>query len=192
MAFTITSETGILEWTITLNDASAFPVGSPITGDGVNGNNGVGIVLARNGSILTVDAQSGIFVDAEQVDNQNPYAAPSADIVTAVYNDDIIFQRVGKGEARGVGVMAYVDYTKNGDTLQLQFSFNEVNVDDQYYQEIAVVNDALEVLTIDIGATGLYRVPIAIADNEDSVKVTTIGGVDGTFNIEFRQDQGHK
>lgn len=194
MAFTINTNTGFIPVTLTLADSTKFELGDPIIGDGIGGNDGKGIVVGKDGNDVTVKVSEGTFVATNGVDDRDPFVAPDTTISAVVTEDAVIFQRVSKGEARGVGIMAYLDYTKAGaDALQLQFAYNEQDIDGLFYQEIAVVNDALELMVIDVTASGNYRIPIAIADNEDSVKVIFAGTLgDGTANIEFRPDQGHK
>jgi hypothetical protein len=63
-----------------LDDASAFTVGGDITGDGVSGNDGVGVVYSITDNDVYVTVTSGTFVETNDVDNANPYSASEATI----------------------------------------------------------------------------------------------------------------
>jgi hypothetical protein len=68
---------------LTLTDGSGFSVGADITGDGDNGNDGVGTVVAKNGSdICLVETTSGSWVATNGVDDASPYAADATTIAS--------------------------------------------------------------------------------------------------------------
>jgi hypothetical protein len=99
-----------------------------------------------------------------------------------------------RGASRGHGIMAYLDYTKGGsDTAALAFSFQDAGVDSTNYYSLAYVDTAaaLQPTSISIDATGKYRLPVSIAQNEDVLKVTVSGLVDGDLNIEFGIDNAY-
>lgn len=68
---------------LTLTDGSGFSVGSDITGDGDNDNDGVGTVVAKNGNdICLVETTSGSWVATNGVDDADPYAADATTIAS--------------------------------------------------------------------------------------------------------------
>lgn len=79
---------------LTLADASlgnGFPDGGNITGDGNNGNDGVGVVRHSEGNNLLVEVTSGTFVAGEGVDDANPYNA-QVTTISAVYDNEALYK----------------------------------------------------------------------------------------------------
>lgn len=110
-----------------------------------------------------------------------------------VVSSDVTFTVPKVGQSRGDGVIAYIDFTKNGDTLVISTSFNDDTIDTNFYTQIYLDGSFdLQNYTININSTGKYRIPIPIAANEDSVKLSCAGLVSGTLNIEFVIDQPYK
>jgi len=109
-----------------------------------------------------------------------------------VNGSDVTYNIPGRGSARGEGVIAYIDYTLAGsDALILTMSFQntEINSDD-YFKQIVVDTGILELASISVTATGLYRLPIATALNEESVILTFSDLDTGVVNVEFSVDNG--
>ena len=78
---------------LTLADASAFDVNDDITGDGVGGNAGEGVILEKIGNDVWVNVTAGTFVATNAVDDANPYVGSETTITTvtgslAVANTD--------------------------------------------------------------------------------------------------------
>jgi len=68
---------------LVLTDGSSFSVGTPITGDSDNGNDGVGVVREKiDVNTVVVDLTSGEFVATNGVDNVNPYVGDDTTIVS--------------------------------------------------------------------------------------------------------------
>lgn len=107
-----------------------------------------------------------------------------------VNGSSVTFEITGSGAGKGVGVIAYIDYTKNGDTLTCQASFNDAKIDSNFYNQIQINSLVLENVVFSIGDTGKYRISLPTALNEESVKLTFSGLVDGDLNVEFSKDQG--
>jgi hypothetical protein len=102
-----------------------------------------------------------------------------------VNGDDVIFdQSAIKGASRGSGIVAYFDYELGaGDsTINVVMKFNDSGVDANFYDHLAPA------LIADFNlpaASGKYRVKLPITLNEDLVKLTVTGLVDGLLNVEF-------
>lgn len=75
---------------LTLADATGFTAGTDITGDGDNGNDGVGVVRHVENNNVLVEVVSGTFVVANGVDDANPYNA-DATTISAVYENEALF-----------------------------------------------------------------------------------------------------
>jgi hypothetical protein len=65
---------------LTLADASAFTVGESISGDGVGGNDGVGVVVEKNVNDVYVNVTSGTFVASNGVDDDDPFVSSETTI----------------------------------------------------------------------------------------------------------------
>lgn len=103
----------------------------------------------------------------------------------------VSFSIVGRGAARGDGVIAYLDYTKVGaDALKIQTSFNDSKIDTNFYNQIYIESLVLANTLFAINDSGKYRIPLPVAKNEETVKLTISGLPEGTLNIEFSVDQG--
>ncbi len=75
--------------TITVASGTNFVIGGPITGDGDNGNTGVGIVRSKpSANSLQVQTLSGAWVTTNGVDNADPYSADDTTISTIVATGD--------------------------------------------------------------------------------------------------------
>lgn len=107
-----------------------------------------------------------------------------------VVGSDITYTMVGSGYAKGDGVIAYINYTKSGsDSVSIVFSYNDAKISStNFYKQVTIESGAITAQSFSIGSTGLYRLPISIANNEEIVKVTVSGLDLGTFNIEFNID----
>lgn len=75
---------------LTLADATGFTAGTDITGDGDNGNDGVGVVRHVENNNVLVEVVSGTFVVSNGVDDANPYNA-DATTISAVYENEALF-----------------------------------------------------------------------------------------------------
>jgi len=75
-----------LEYIIKVASSTGFSGGGPITGDGDNGNDGVGEIIVRDGKDLTVRMISGSFVAGNGVDNANPYVSDQTTITSVTKN----------------------------------------------------------------------------------------------------------
>jgi len=75
-----------LELILTVTASTNFSVGTSITGDSDNGNDGVGEVIAKDGNDLTVRLISGTFVSGNGVDNVSPYSADDTTITAVAQN----------------------------------------------------------------------------------------------------------
>ena len=69
---------------ITLASSTGFVVGGPITGDGDNGNTGVGVVRRINGNVVLVETLGGAWVATNGVDNADPFVADQTTISSIV------------------------------------------------------------------------------------------------------------
>lgn len=83
---------------LTVADGTTFVVGGDITGDGVGGNNGVGVVRHKEDNNLLVEITSGTFIVGGGVDDANPYAA-TVTTISAIYDNEALFQIVFKNYA---------------------------------------------------------------------------------------------
>ena len=86
------------------------------------------------------------------------------------------------------GVVAYIHYTKGGETnIKVQFAFLENVVDSTNYYNDIYLDNSLNVYSkqLTLLSTGYYRIPIAIAGNEDAIKATfTVTGSAGNAAIK--------
>lgn len=106
---------------------------------------------------------------------------------------EAIYTIKGKGETRGHGIIAYIDYTKaGGDLLNIKTYFKNNQVDiNNFYQLIVVDAFLLKQLNIDVTASGKYRIPLSAALCDEYVKIDFTGLDTGIINVEFAQDYGY-
>ena len=103
---------------------------------------------------------------------------------------EVIYNIVGRGSARGDGVISYVNYTKGeNDNLLISFAYMNNETDtEHFYSDVTSDSGIISVSSYSIPLSGLYRIPISIAQNEDVIKMTFSGLVEGSVNVEFEKD----
>lgn len=111
-----------------------------------------------------------------------------------VVGSDVTFINQGKGLARGDKIVLYIDYTLGGsDTgIVLTVSFNDSDIDTNYYERVISTAGALTTEDYTFSATGKLRLPLENSKNEENVKITVAGLVDGSLNLEFGVDNGFR
>jgi hypothetical protein len=84
---------------LTVGNTAPFSVGGDITGDGDNGNTGVGVVrqIDTTNNILYVDTTSGAWVATNGIDNANPYVGDETTI-TSIDNDSLMTYRANSND----------------------------------------------------------------------------------------------
>jgi len=110
-----------------------------------------------------------------------------------VDGNDVTYDIPGQGSARGEGVIAYLDYTLAGaDNVFITISFQNtiINTED-FYSQILVDTGVITTASINMVASGLFRLPIPTALNEETVKLTFSGLDTGVINVEFSVDNGY-
>ncbi len=110
-----------------------------------------------------------------------------------VTNNEVYFDYSGQGEAKGVGVIAYIDYVAGeGDTLSVKFKYNETRLTEDYYYNIYYDGTVIKITEYSFNGTGKYRIAIPVSLNEDSIILEFIGLVGGTINVDFSVDGAYR
>lgn len=102
-----------------------------------------------------------------------------------VVSDTVQYDIAALGTARGNGVIAYIDYTKGTESLTMKMKFAETQISDTYFYDTSIDTNVVTIKVLSFTATGLYKLPIPISSNEDSLILEFLGLVDGTLNVEF-------
>jgi hypothetical protein len=106
-----------------------------------------------------------------------------------VVGDTIVYEYLNQGTAKGIGVVAYIDYVAGGsDTVAMKVKYNEEKVGEDYYYNVTNEGGLLKVSEYTFDGGAKYRFPIPISFNEESVILEFTGLVDGDINVEFSID----
>lgn len=107
-----------------------------------------------------------------------------------VVSNEITYVIKKSGTAGGKQLSLYIDYTLGvSDTgVSIQPAYNDAGVDAEFYDETVLVTGDITLNPVGIAATGKYRHKLDTMYNEDTVKLTVSGLVDGNLNIEFKED----
>lgn len=106
-----------------------------------------------------------------------------------VVDNTIVYNYLGQGTAKGIGVIAYIDYVAGvSDTLTMKIKYNEDKLGEEYYYNVKDDDGLLSVKEFTFSGTNKYRFPIPIAFNEESLMLEFTGLVDGDIGVEFSID----
>jgi len=111
-----------------------------------------------------------------------------------VASNTVTFAVTPQGSSRGNGIVLYIDYTLGGAdlTIELQISYNDSNIDSNYYDRVSNTAGALALEPLTFAATGKLKTKADNSLNDDNIKITVTGLVNGDLNIEFGIDNGFR
>jgi len=124
---------------LTLASSTGFTVGGDITGDSDNGNDGVGIITAISGNIVTTSITTGDFVVDNGVDNVNPYVSDETTITTIVENRDLLSSGTDEETNEEIKARAPLFYT----TQNRGVTEDDYNIIVQKWSQYATLDSAV-------------------------------------------------
>ncbi len=101
-----------------------------------------------------------------------------------------------KGNARGTGIIIYIDYTSvgvvDGGNIELKYFFNESSIDDQFYSQCDTDTGSIVITSYSLpGVVGNYRLKVDMGKNEEALQILFDSYSDSDINIEFKIDQSY-